>query len=139
MRFNRAERSNDRRLALVHGAFFIGTGVWPIIHMRSFEAATGPKLEHWLVKTMGGLIAVIGGAMIAGALDRRVPRSVCALGATSAATLAASDVIYVAKRRISSVYLADALVEVVLACAWLRLCKQLERATPSSSRARVAT
>jgi len=118
MAANAIRAAHDRRLALAHGAFFVTTGLWPIVHMRSFEAVTGPKLERWLVKTMGGLIAAIGGAVAAGALDRRMPHSVRVLAATSAAVLAASDVIYVARRRISPIYLADAVVEIALASAW---------------------
>ena len=43
--------------------FYIVTGVWPIVSMRSFEAITGPKVDRWLVKTVGALVAVIGCAL----------------------------------------------------------------------------
>jgi hypothetical protein len=120
MAANAIEAAHDRRLALAHGAFFVATGLWPIVHMRSFEAVTGPKRERWLVKTMGGLIAAIGSAVAAGALERPIPQSIRALAATSAAVLAASDVIYVSRRRISPIYLADAVVEIALASLWSR-------------------
>jgi hypothetical protein len=45
-----------RRHALAQGAAraqWRVTGVWPIPHLQSFEAVTGPKKERWLVKTMG--------------------------------------------------------------------------------------
>ncbi len=118
MAANAIEAAHERRLALAHGAFFVATGLWPIVHMRSFEAVTGPKLERWLVKTMGGLIAAIGAAVAAGALERPMAKSTRALAVTSAAVLAASDVIYVSRRRISPIYLADAVVEIALATAW---------------------
>jgi hypothetical protein len=41
------------------------------------------------------------------------------LGAASAAALAASDVIYAGKGRISPIYLVDAVAELALATAWL--------------------
>ena len=41
------------------GAFYLATGLWPILHLRSFEAVTGPKLEGWLIKTAGTLITAI--------------------------------------------------------------------------------
>ena len=51
-------------LCVTQGIFYVATGVWPIVHLRSFEAVTGPKLEGWLVKTVGALIAVVGGIAI---------------------------------------------------------------------------
>jgi hypothetical protein len=105
---------------MTQGTFFVVTGLWPIVHMRSFEAVTGPKQERWLVKTMGGLIAVIGGALLAGTLDRRTSTAVHTLGAASCAALAASDIIYAGKRRISPIYLLDAAVEVGFAVMWAR-------------------
>ena len=48
------------RLARLQAVFYIVTGVWPIVSMRSFEAITGPKVDRWLVKTVGALVAVIG-------------------------------------------------------------------------------
>src|SRR3954466_12104594 len=37
------------RLAIAQGVFDVLTGAWPLLHMRSFTAVTGPKREHWLV------------------------------------------------------------------------------------------
>jgi hypothetical protein len=114
-----SDEQEARRAACAQGLFFVVTGLWPIVHMRSFEAVTGPKTERWLVKTMGGLIAVIGGALVAGSLEPRVSPAVRLLGAASAAALAASDVIYAGKGRISPIYLVDAVAELALATAWL--------------------
>jgi hypothetical protein len=93
------------------GVFFFATGVWPILHLRSFEAVTGPKQDRWLVKTIGGLIAVVGATMIAGAREKRLSRAVGLLADGSALALATADIVYVSKKRISRIYLADALVE----------------------------
>jgi hypothetical protein len=106
------------RLAIAQGVFDVLTGVWPLVHMRSFTAVTGPKREHWLVKTAGVLIAAIGGALTAAGKRRRVTPEVAFLAAGSAFGLAAIDMVYVAKRRISPVYLADAIVELGLVVAW---------------------
>jgi len=40
--------------------YFLLTGIWPLLSMRTFEAVTGPKVDRWLVKTVGVLVAVIG-------------------------------------------------------------------------------
>ncbi len=30
-------------LAVAQGAFYLATGVWPLLHVRSFEAVTGER------------------------------------------------------------------------------------------------
>src|SRR5688572_15665763 len=102
---------------LSQGIFYVATGLWPIVHMRSFEAVTGRKRDKWLVQTIGGLIAAVGGALLVGASERP-SRSLRMLGITSAAVLASSDIYFVAKGRISPVYLGDAAVEGAMIAAW---------------------
>src|SRR5690242_16558555 len=104
---SRMQISLPRKLALAQGLFFAATGAWPIAHLPSFEAVTGPKRERWLVKTVGALLAVTGAAL-ALASRRRVSREWAVLGVGTAATLAAVDLWYAgARRRISPVYLLD--------------------------------
>jgi hypothetical protein len=106
------------RMALLQGSFDVITGLWPIIHLRSFEAVTGPKLEGWLVKTVGAMITVIGGTLLSAGLRRRVTPEVRLLGVGSAAAFTLVDVIYTSRRRISHVYLLDAVAEVALIAGW---------------------
>lgn len=105
-------------LAVAQGAFYVATGVWPILHMRSFEAVTGEKTDDWLVKTVGALIAVAGVTMTVAGLRRRVTPEIALLAAGSAAALAAVDVIYTQKGVIPPVYLLDAVAEAGLIGAW---------------------
>ena len=53
------------RLPVVQGVYFLLTGVWPLLSIRTFEAVTGPKVDRWLVKTVGLLVAVIGASLLA--------------------------------------------------------------------------
>jgi hypothetical protein len=108
-----------QRIPLTQGAYFLVTGLWPIFHLRSFEAVTGPKQDRWLVKTMGGLIAIVGAALLTGGLERRPSSALRVLGLGSAAALALADCVYAGKRRISPVYLLDAVLEAGLIGAWL--------------------
>ncbi len=108
-----------RRLAGVQALFYLVTGVWPLLHMRSFEAITGPKMDRWLVKTVGVLVIAIGGSLGLAARAERTTPEIALLGAGSAGGLAAIDIVYVAKRRISPVYLLDAAAELVLVAAWI--------------------
>jgi hypothetical protein len=110
---------------LTQGIFWFTTGLWPIVHLRSFEAVTGKKRDTWLVRTMGGLIAAVGGALLVAAFERPT-RSSRVLGMASAAALAAADLVFAGKGRISRIYFADAAAEAGLVAAWLAT----ERAQP---------
>src|SRR5438874_8318552 len=59
----RCERSPAAALrrtsALAQGAYYVVSGVWPLLNMDSFEMVTGPKMDRWLVRTVGLLISVI--------------------------------------------------------------------------------
>jgi hypothetical protein len=100
-------------------ALYVSTGLWPILHLRSFEWVTGPKPEGWLVKTVGALVTVVGLTVGWAAHRRRVTPELRLLAGGAALCLAAVDVIYTAKRRIKPVYLADAVPELVMASGWL--------------------
>lgn len=106
------------RLSLAQGIYYVGTGVWPLVSMRSFERVTGPKRDHWLVKTVGLLVTAIGTTLFRAGCRRDVHPDVAALAGLSAAALATIDVVFVARRRISPVYLLDAGPEVALAAWW---------------------
>lgn len=106
-------------VALGQGLFYLVTGVWPLVSIRSFEWVTGPKRDRWLVKTVGALIAVIGGATALAGRRKRVTAEIALLASGSAASLAAIDVIYVSRGRIRPIYLLDAISEAGLIVAWL--------------------
>jgi hypothetical protein len=103
---------------LSQGIFYVATGLWPIIHLRSFEKVTGPKVDKWLVRTFGGLVAAVGATLVAGAFERERSRALAILGVGSALALGAADLIYSLRGRISKVYLGDAAAEGALAATW---------------------
>ena len=99
--------------------FYVATGAWPLIDIDSFLAATGPKEDIWLVHTVGALLALIGGVLYIGALQKRLHAETLALAFGTAIALIAIDVIYVQRGVIAPIYLADALVESMVAAALL--------------------
>lgn len=104
---------------VAQGAYFVVTGIWPILHRRSFEAVTGPKVDRWLVKTFGALVASIGGTLIVGGVEVPRSRTLSVLGIGSAVALGLAELVYVRKGRIARVYLLDALLEGAIAVAWV--------------------
>ena len=93
------------------GLYFMSTGLWPVVHMQSFEAVTGPKVDDWLVKMVGLLACVIGATIFSAAKRDNITRDVLLLAIGSALAFTAIDVWYALTGRISLIYLADAIVE----------------------------
>lgn len=110
----------SRATAVAQGAYYLATGLWPFVSMRSFLAVTGPKADLWLVRTVGGLVGVVGGVLLAAGRRERVTPEIRWLGAGSAAALGLIESYYALKGRISPVYLADAVAEAGIVGAWAR-------------------
>jgi len=106
-------------LALVQGFYFLLTGVWPIVSIRTFMMVTGPKTDIWLVKTVGVLITVIGSVLVLAGSRNSVSLEVVCLAIGGAVGLTGIDIWYVFRRIISPIYLLDAALELVLVGLWL--------------------
>jgi small-conductance mechanosensitive channel len=138
-------RPESPRLAVwlcwLQGLYFAGTGIWPLVSIRTFQAVTGKKTDHlvrvppteadhWLVNAVAVLVLACGLALLSAAWRRRVSLEVAILGIGAAIGLAAIDVVYVWRGTILQIYLADAAVEVVIIAAWLWCWSGVRRAEP---------
>jgi hypothetical protein len=101
--------------------YYMATGLWPFVDIDSFQKVTGPKVDLWLVKTVGALVTVIGAVLAVGwrrgaggTANPEVPM----LATGSAAALAGIGSYYSLRGRISKVYLLDAIVEVGIILIW---------------------
>ncbi len=129
-----------RATAVGQGVFWLVMGLWPLVHYRSFEAVTGPKEDDWLVKTIGGLIAIVGGTLLVSARRRDPTPEAAVLGAGAATALAIADLRFVTRGRISRIYLLDVIAEAPFLVGWaafalprLRRGKQAEFAAARDS------
>jgi hypothetical protein len=112
------------RVSRAHGLFNVVSGLWPVVHMRSFEAVSGPKVDRWLVRTVGGLMAANGVAQLtAGDAEQRLSARI---GIGTSAVLAVVDVRYGTTGRISRIYLLDALVQLAWLAAWTGALRQTD-------------
>ena len=108
----------DERTALtVQGGYYVVTGVAPFVSRRAFEAVTGPKTEWWLVETVGAIVTAVGAALLSGARSGRITPELRGLAAGCAASLAAIDTVYVARKRIAPTYLLDAVAQLAVLAA----------------------
>ena len=118
-------RLDPSSLAAAQSAYYVVTGALPFVSMRAFEAATGPKREHWLVRTVGLLALGFGGVLARDAARRR-PDPV--VGIAGAVPFAVASLWYGGTGRISRIYLLDGALEAAFVAAWL-----LERRRASAS------
>ncbi len=112
----------DSNVALVQDIYFLVTGIWPVISMNTFIKITGPRMDLWLVKTVGLILATIGAVLIYPKSTDNINPPVILPGVGSALSLTLAEFIYVIKGVISPVYLADAFVEILFwwaLAAWL--------------------
>jgi hypothetical protein len=103
-------------VAGVHSAYLVGTGLWSLLHRRSFEAVTGPKTDFWLVRTVGGLAMVCGTVLGLSVVRGRQAPEVQLLAAAQALAFVAADAYAAATQ--SRMYLGDVVVQAACLPAW---------------------
>jgi hypothetical protein len=104
-------RPTPRQTLVAQGAYYVATGVVPFVSRRFFERVTGPKLDWWLVQTVGALVTAVGAGLLSAVRNGRETPEVAGIAGGCAAGLAAIDLVYVARRRISPIYLVDAVIQ----------------------------
>jgi hypothetical protein len=105
-------------VARAHGLFNVASGLWPLLHLRSFERVLGPKVDRWLVQTVAGLLVAVGVTQLSTRPSRDSLGQARRVGVGTAATLAVIDLGYAPSGRISKVYLVDAAMELGWLIAW---------------------
>src|SRR5688500_15920806 len=80
-------------LLWVQGTYYLLTGIWPLVSIRTFQLVTGPKTDHlptgreadhWLVMTAGVLITSIALPLVIAAWRGRAPAEVIVLAVSAA-------------------------------------------------------
>lgn len=104
-----------RSVLAAQGVLYVVTGLWPLLHLASFEAVTGPKTDDWLVYTVGLLLAVIGAVLLAALARRTLEGGVVGLAVGAALSLAGVEIVHVANGTIARIYLLDAGIETLFA------------------------
>jgi hypothetical protein len=107
-----------RVLANAQGWFYVVSGLWPLLHMRSFELVFGPKKDRWLVQTVAGLLVANGWTQVHAGTTGDGLAQAAQIGTGTALTLGAIDIRYAVPGRISRTYLIDAVVEAGWLAAW---------------------
>jgi uncharacterized membrane protein HdeD (DUF308 family) len=106
-----------RRLSLLQGAYYLLSGAWPLVSMRSFEWVTGRKRDRWLVRTVG-LLSMAFGVLLVRASHRGAADP--GLGVAPAAAFGASSLWYRLRGVVNASYLLDAAAEAAFLAGWMR-------------------
>lgn len=117
----------------IQGSYYVLTGIWPFMHLSSFEAVTGPKNNIFLLHMVSALIIVIGIALLL-SIRQEKTRSIIFLATGSPLAFMVIEIIY--RAQIHWVYFLDFAVEVILLAAigygYFRY-KKGEQENPASS------
>lgn len=105
--------------AWIQSVFYTTTGIWPVLDIDSFMWITGPKVDVWLVRTVGLLLAITGVALGFSTWKARFCPELVGLAIAQAIALIAVDLVYVCAGRIDRIYLVDAVAECALIGLWL--------------------
>src|SRR5688500_12191527 len=92
-------------LLLVQGAYYAVFAIWPLLHMRSFMAISGPKVDQWLVRTVSVLLLCSAAALFLGMREISPSPPVLAIAIGNAVVLAGIDIYYSLIGRIWKTYL----------------------------------
>jgi hypothetical protein len=136
-------------LCWFQGLYFLVTGAWPLLSVRTFKWVTGEKgktdnlqtaldADHWLLMTVSVLITSIGITLVLAAVRKTQAVELAVLAIAAAAGLTSIDVIYTTRGIILPIYLLDAAIEIPLILAWISVLAWPRRARQAVVHAKAA-
>lgn len=108
-------------LMTIQGIYYIMTGIWPLLHMESFLAVTGPKEDIWLVRTFGVLTMAAGIGFLVSGIHKIISWPILATAMSAALGLIIMDTYYVLADIIWPTYLLDAVAQGCMLLCWMLL------------------
>src|SRR3954454_16909562 len=114
-------------------AYYMATGIWPLLHRRSFEAVTGREVDFWLVETMGVTVAAVGAGLAQSERSAEPSPEMMTTALLTASGLGVVELIYVVRGRIRPVYLLDVAAEAFFVASLARTSYARRRLVCASS------
>jgi hypothetical protein len=112
-------KTKSKCLLCIHGLFYLVMGLWPILSLESFLNITGDKVERWLVITVSVILLAMSIGFLVESKIRVPAFSIKLIALLTSIALTIVDIRYVYAGTISTVYLMDAFIELLLAFAWI--------------------
>jgi len=113
-------KGTEKSVLKTQAAYYLATGIWPLLHRRSFEAVTGRKVDFWLVRTVGVTVAAVGAGLAQSARSSEPSPEMKTTALLTASGLGVIEFLYVVRGRISPLYLLDAAAEALFVISLAR-------------------
>jgi hypothetical protein len=110
----------EKKITGFQCVYYFFTGLWPLVSIKTFEAATGPKTDTWLVQMVGLLTASAAAGLTLAMFRNSFDKALLLIVICCAVSFLYIDVVYWRRGVISSVYLADAALQLVFVVVQLR-------------------
>jgi hypothetical protein len=117
--FQQAQTFAVAHPSLIQGLYYIMIGLWPVLGLDSFLAATGHKHDFWLAQKMGLLLVAVGCTLCLASYRRARSPEIMLLAVASAVLLGGAGLIFVIAGTISLIYLLDAVIQLSILGLWL--------------------
>jgi hypothetical protein len=113
-------KPENRRIILgMQSGYYLLTGLWPLLHMSSFMEITENTTDPLLVKTIGILLVCAAITFLISLYNNENSAAVVFLSVSSAIGLLSIDIYYNLTDEISTLYLIDAALQLILLEAWI--------------------
>lgn len=109
-------RDRWRRLLLaVQGGYYVLSGLWPLVHFRSYADAVALRVNPFQAQAFGAVIIVVGGTLIEATRKEPPGPFPTMLGAATAGALTLISLWWLPRLGTISILWLDVLVEVAFA------------------------
>ena len=119
-------------LVSLQSIYIMLTALWPIIDIETFMAATGPKHDVWLVKTVGALLIPVASCLATFLFVRGSITPAIVLGLLTSVSFIVIDFYYALTDVISNIYMLDGVIESGFLAGWLIVI--IKRGVPEKAR-----
>ncbi len=119
---------------LAQGLYCLLMGLWPVVGIGSYQAATGHDGSPWMAQAVGVLLLVVGAVLCLAAYRRQGSPEVLVLAFGCALGLTAVD-IHLVFRGYSTLYLLDAALQLGLVAFWVYAWRQAARTAAAANAA----
>lgn len=108
---------HTRLLSFSHALYLLFGGGWPLLHLKSFEAVTGPKHDEFLVRTVA-LLLILVGSILLGQRKAVVESSAVQLAMGTSFILGTVAIVSAAGGWVWKVYFIDGTIHLLFVLAW---------------------
>jgi len=108
------------KVALAAGLYYVAIGLWPLLSMQSFSAAT--KLSHHLdlVQAVAIAWASLGLALLVFSRSLKIVPYLAVVSTFAGSMLALAEIILVTAGLLSPLFLVQAMSEMLIGFTWMR-------------------